>query len=188
MSGMWLQTLLWGMKWVKHTPMTESRIDFDWNQRVKCRAMSKVERRLGSGRKFWRRVLWYSDTQSNWLEAILPTCSKKARKRFGWKSENDFCAPSQSQSSLALSRPLWLLARCRWDSSNHAFSPWSKKTHRNLSPKRPNVTNATPLHNSKIGWGFHTTLLRCKVGNFQLTNPSAKLLELRLSNFRPPRN
>ena len=127
---------------------------------------------LDLGGKFWRRALWYSDTQSTWLEAILPTCSKKARKRFDY----DFCAPSQSQSSLALSRPLWLLARCRWDSSNHAFSPWCpKKTHRNLSPKRPNVTNATPLHNSKIGWGFHTTLLRCKVGKFQLTNPSAKL-------------
>lgn len=149
--------------------------------RLRLKPESQVPGDVKGGEKTWIWEENFGDercdtlTQSTWLEAILPTCSKKARKRFDY----DFCAPSQSQSSLALSRLLWLLARCRWDSSNHAFSPWCPKKHiRTCHPKDqmyPNVTNATRLHNSKIGWGFHTTLLRCTVGKFQLTNPSAKL-------------
>lgn len=115
---------------VRHE-MSETHANDRIENRLRLKPESQVPGDVKGGEKTWIWEENFGDeccdtlTQSTWLEAILPTCSKKARKRFDY----DFCAPSQSQSSLALSRLLWLLARCRWDSSNHAFSPWCPKKH-----------------------------------------------------------
>ena len=144
--------------------------------RAKCRAMSKVERRLGSGRKILATsavILWHKALDL-----------KQSYQHVQKKQENDLTENLKTTFVLPLSHSLpWhSVGRCDcWLGVAeilqimHSHLGVQKNTSELVTQKTSSVANATRLHNSKIGWGFHTTLLRCTVGKFQLTNPSAKL-------------
>ena len=131
---------------------------------------------LDLGGKFWRRALWYSDTKH--LTWSNPTNMFKKSKKTIWLKiwKTTFVLP------LSHSLPWHSVGRCDcWLGVAeilqimHSHLGVQKNTSELVTQKTSSVANATRLHNSKIGWGFHTTLLRCTVGKFQLTNPSAKL-------------
>lgn len=191
MSGMWLQTLLWGMKRVKHMPMTESRIDFDWNQRAKCRAMSKVERRLGSGRKILATsavILWHKALDL-----------KQSYQHVQKKQENDLTENLKTTFVLPLSHSLpWhSVGRCDcWLGVAeilqimHSHLGVQKNTSELVTQKtKRHKCNTSAQLENRMRLSHHTPAMQSwQVSTYKSVSKTLAKRELRLSNFRPPRN